>query len=214
MTSTSPKNTAQQYWDDFYRDREQKRSGGPNVLLVREVTSMPPGTALDLGCAEGSDALWLAGLGWRVTAADVSATALRRAAERAAEAGLADRIDWQRHDLSQSFPEGSYDLVSAQFLHSPVAREGERESILALAARAVAPGGVLLVVSHAGWPSWQQEPPFDYHFPTNAEIRDGLGLARDEWTVETDELLTRELPGPDGRPGSRADAVLKLRRTA
>ncbi|MER5304217.1 class I SAM-dependent methyltransferase [Streptomyces lasiicapitis] len=212
MTSTPPKNTAQQYWDDFYRDPGTGGSGEPNVLLVREVASLTPGTALDLGCAGGSDALWLAGLGWRVTAADVSATALRRAAERAADAGLTDRIDWQRHDLSESFPEGSYDLVSAQFLHSPVARDGEREDILDRAADAVAPGGVLVIGSHAGWPSWQDEPPFAHHFPTNAEMLARLDPARRGWTVETDELLTRELAGPDGRPGTRADSVLRLRR--
>ncbi|EPH46782.1 class I SAM-dependent methyltransferase [Streptomyces aurantiacus] len=215
MTDTSSPRSAQAYWEDFYRDRDRDAAPDrprPNELLVREVAGLPSGTALDLGCAEGGDALWLAERGWRVTAVDVSATVLRRAAGRAARAGLDELIDWQRHDLSQSFPEGSFDLVSAQFLHSPVARDGEREGILGRAADAVAPGGVLVIGSHAGWPSWQDEPPFAYHFQTNAEMLAQLGPAGREWTVETDELLTRELPGPDGRPGSRADAVLTLRR--
>lgn len=213
MTDTSPSRGAQAYWEDFYRDREAAADRPrPNELLVREVAGLPAGTALDLGCAEGGDALWLAERGWRVTAVDVSATALRRGAEHAARAGLDALVDWRRHDLSESFPEGTFDLVSAQFLHSPVAREGEREGIIARAADAVAPGGVLVVGSHAGWASWQDEPPFDYRFPTNAGTLALLGAGRREWTVETDELLTREVAAPDGRPGTRADAVLKLRR--
>jgi SAM-dependent methyltransferase len=166
---------------------------------------------LDLGCGEGADAIWLAQRSWRVTAADVSETALRRAAARAAGAGLAGRIDWQQHDLSRTFPPGVFDLVSAQFLHSPVALDGEREAILRRAARAVAPGGVLLIVGHAGWPSWQLEVPAEVHFPTTAEVLDSLGLEPGGWQVELEELVTRELTGPDGQPGSRTDSVLRIR---
>ncbi|MER7661684.1 MULTISPECIES: class I SAM-dependent methyltransferase [unclassified Streptomyces] len=214
MTDSPTPNSAQQYWEGFYRERDtpSERAGKPNELLVREAGSLAPGTALDLGCAEGGDAIWLAGQGWRVTATDVSKTALRRAAGRAAEAGLAERVDWQQHDLSRSFPDGRFDLVSAQFLHSPVEAVGERTGILRRAAQAVAPGGVLLIVGHAGWPSWQTAPPFDYHFPTTGEVLASLALEPGAWHVEIEELLTRELPGPDGRTGTRADNVLKVRR--
>ncbi|MFI9274444.1 class I SAM-dependent methyltransferase [Kitasatospora sp. NPDC052896] len=216
MTDTSPQSTAHEYWEEFYRDRESPwgRVRRPNEPLVREVSELPPGTALDLGCSEGTDAIWLADRGWRVTAVDVSATALRRAAANAAHAGVAEWIDWQRHDLSQSFPAGHFDLVSAQFLHSPVELEGERTAILRRAAEAVAPGGVLLIVGHAGWPSWQHTPHFDYHFPTTAEVLDSLDLAPGRWRVERDELFTRELTDPDGLPGTREDNVLRLRHTA
>ncbi|MGP3999392.1 class I SAM-dependent methyltransferase [Streptomyces sp. 8N706] len=215
MTDTSPQTTAEQYWEDFYQERESPwgTSGKPNELLVREVGPLAPGTALDLGCSEGSDAIWLAERGWRVTAADVSATALRRAAARADSAGLSGRIDWQQHDLSQSFPAGIFDLVSAQFLHSPVAREAEREAILSRAAEAVAPGGVLLIVGHAGWPSWMQEPPHDVHFPTTSEVLGSLDLAPRQWDVEVDEVLYRELTGPEGQPGTHTDNILRVRRT-
>ncbi|MFI9009115.1 SAM-dependent methyltransferase [Actinosynnema sp. NPDC053489] len=202
----------EEYWENFYRERGQVWTGKPNELLVREVAHLDPGTALDLGCGEGGDALWLAEQGWSVTAVDVSETALARGAARAVEAGLAGRIDWQRHDLARSFPTGEFDLVSAQFLHSQVAVEGEREGILARAAGAVAPGGVLLVVGHGGWASWQHDhPPFDYRFPTNADVLASLPLGP-EWVVEVDEAVTRDAAGREGEHGTRTDVVLRLRR--
>ncbi|WP_431971175.1 SAM-dependent methyltransferase [Nocardia sp. bgisy134] len=207
MTET----TAQEYWEDFYREREQMWTGKPNVLLVREAADLAPGAALDLGCGEGGDAIWLAERGWRVLAADVSATALERAAERAAAAGVGDRITWERHDLAHSFPEGSFDLVSAQFLHSPVAADGERDKILRLAAEAVAPGGVLIVVAHAGWPTWMTEPPF-FEFPTIPGTLAALDPKPGEWRVETEEVVGREWPGPEGQDGRREDTVLRIRR--
>jgi SAM-dependent methyltransferase len=203
--------SAEQYWEERYRDEDRVWSGRPNPLLVREAESLPPGTALDLGCGEGGDAIWLAAQGWRVTAVDVSATALRRGADHARDAGVEAGIRWEQHDLSRSFPEGAFDLVSAQFLHSPVAVEGEREAILRRAAAAVAPGGILLVVGHAGWPSWQEEPPFDHHFPTTGEVLDALDLEPGRWRVELEEVVERELPDPDGRPGRREDNVLRMR---
>jgi SAM-dependent methyltransferase len=204
--------SAEQYWEERYRDEGRVWSGRPNPLLVREAGSFPPGHALDLGCGEGGDAIWLAAQGWRVTAVDVSATALRRGAEHARDAGVAARISWERHDLSRSFPEGAFDLVSAQFLHSPVAADGEREAILRLAAAAVAPGGILLVVGHIGWPSWHEESPVHVHFPTTGEVLDALALEPRRWHVELEEVVERELSDPDGRPGRREDNVLRVRR--
>ncbi|MDX6349032.1 MAG: hypothetical protein QOF84_3822, partial [Streptomyces sp.] len=95
---------AEAYWDDRYAQNQRMWSGAPNAALVREVSDLAPGTALDLGCGEGGDAIWLARRGWRVTATDISGIALDRAAGHAAAAGVADRIDWQRHDLAESFP--------------------------------------------------------------------------------------------------------------
>jgi SAM-dependent methyltransferase len=202
----------EQFWEDFYQDRDQVWSGQPNPLLVREVTSLTPGTALDVGCGEGADAIWLARHGWRVTAADVSATALHRAAAHAAEAGVADRVAWARHDLTRSFPGGFFDLVSAQFLQSPVAAQGEREAILSRSAGAVAPGGTLLIASHAAGPSWGETRPSDYHFPTIPEILDALNLPGDRWRVEVAELVERDVIGPEGQPGRRGDTVIRARR--
>ncbi|MCQ4083138.1 methyltransferase domain-containing protein [Streptomyces sp. RB6PN25] len=215
MTDATSAQSAEQFWEERYQGQDRAWSGKPNEPLVRETASLSPGTALDLGCGEGADAIWLAEQGWRVTAVDLSATALRRAAAAAADAGVAERIDWQRHDLSATFPQGRFDLVSAQFLHSPVAAEGERPGILRRAADAVAEGGVLLIVGHAGWPSWQcGQPPFHYTFPTTGDVLDQLALPDGEWEVETEDEIVRDAPDPEGRPGTRTDNILKVRRTA
>ncbi|CCH31654.1 methyltransferase domain-containing protein [Actinosynnema sp. NPDC047251] len=204
--------TTEQFWEGFYLDRDQVWSGEPNPLLVREVAGLTPGTALDLGCAEGGDVVWLARQGWRVLGVDVSATALGRAAARAAGAGVADLVAFERHDLGETFPAGEFDLVSAQYLHSPVAVEGERGGILRHAADAVAPGGVLVIGGHAGWPSWVTEHPHgDIVLPTTAEVLRSLDLG-EGWQVETDEVVRREMADPDGNPGHRDDNVLRIRR--
>ncbi|MGN9844469.1 FAD-dependent oxidoreductase [Nonomuraea sp. H19] len=202
--------SAEEHWDSRYAERPQIWSGEPNVALVREAADLAPGRALDLGCGEGGDAVWLARRGWHVTAVDVSGVALERAGGHAAAAGVGDRIDWQRHDLGASFPEGVYDLVSAHFLHSFV--ELPREKILRTAATAVAPGGVLLVVGHAGWPSWEHTPHADVHFPTPQEVLDSLELTEGEWEVQVCEEYERTQTAPDGGPGTRTDNILKVRR--
>ncbi|MFJ5924736.1 FAD-dependent oxidoreductase [Kitasatospora sp. NPDC092948] len=152
---------AVEFWENRYGESEQIWSGRPNASLTREVADLAPGHALDLGCGEGGDAIWLAQQGWQVTAVDISQVALDRAAARAAVEGVADRISWQRTDLANAFPTGRYDLVSAQFLHSPA--EFPRERVLRHAADAVAPGGTLLIVSHAVAPVRFNDPQNHQH---------------------------------------------------
>ncbi|MFI6100149.1 class I SAM-dependent methyltransferase [Lentzea sp. NPDC051213] len=199
--------TAQEFWESFYSERDQVWSGKPNPLLVREAAHLTPGSALDIGCAEGGDAVWLAARGWRVLGVDVSQVALDRAVKHASDAGV--EIAVERHDLKVTFPEGEYDLVSAQFLHSPVEEDGERDSILRKASEAVAPGGYLIVGGHAGAPSWSEHQ--DYYFPTTKDVLDHLRLT-DNWIVVTDEVVEREITGPDGQAETRKDNVLTVKR--
>lgn len=203
-----------EFWDDFYGAAERRWSGNANGLLVAEVTDLPAGTALDLGCGEGGDAIWLAQRGWQVTAVDVARAALASGAEHAAAAGVGARIRWDRHDLDETFPTGSYDLVAACYLHSPV--ELARTAILRAAAAAVAPGGTLVIVGHAGPPSWTQ--PDDGHghgvaFPSAAEVLAGLGLDA-EWYVERCADVDQAMTDPDGAPATRPDSVVRARRVA
>ena len=136
----------QQTYDELYRSAPAVWSGRPNRQLVVEAGGLPPGTALDAGCGEGADALWLAERGWQVTAVDFSAVALERGAARAREEGLDDRVEWVQADLSTWTPgEGRFGLVTAHYLHS---RGPERTALLRRLAAAVAPGGTLLVVGH------------------------------------------------------------------
>lgn len=205
----APGNEIERFWDDHYEARRGKWDGKPNALLVGELSGLTPGTALDLGCGQGGDAIWLATNGWGVTAVDVSATALTLAAGHAAAAGVSEAIDWQRHDLALSFPDGSFDLVSACYLHSPV--ELPRGLVLRRAAAAVAPGGTLVVVGHAGSPSWADHDP-EVSFPTLPEVLDDLALEAGQWEVKRSDLVTRQRLDPDGRPGSTPDNVLHIGR--
>jgi SAM-dependent methyltransferase len=217
MPAPSPTDTAQTYWDDFYRGWQPPADwvARPNPLLVGEVSGLAAGTALDLGCGAGDNAIWLAERGWRVTAVDVSATVLARAAVSAARVGVSDRIDWQELDLTRSFPAGVFDLVSAQFLHSPVAGERERNAVFVSAAAAVAPGGTLLFISHAGFPSWLAGPPPGFlaeQLVPNSVILDVVRAGPGEWGVESEEVHAREVSGPEGQAGTVDDAVLRMRR--
>ena len=107
-------------WEERYSGEEKIWSGEPNPQLVAEVSGLTPGTALDVGCGEGGDVIWLARQGWRVTGADFSANGLARAARHAEEAGVADRTDWWQVDARTFAADGrSFDLVTTHFLHPP-----------------------------------------------------------------------------------------------
>ncbi len=119
-------NNAEQFWDDIYKASSPLSSGRPGDLVTRFAGDLTPGKALELGCARGDDAVWLAHKGWSVVATDISATALDYARQNADRSGVADRISFERHNLSQSFPEGMFDLVYASFFQSPVAFPGPK----------------------------------------------------------------------------------------
>jgi SAM-dependent methyltransferase len=180
-----------------------------NVQFAEIASTLTPGRALDLGCGEGADALWLAERGWHVTAVDISDTALRRAAEDAEARDLGDRIVFERHDLSETFPAGSFDLVSAQFLHSTVRLD--RTVVLRRGAEAVLPGGMLLIIDHGSAPPWASEMHRDHHFATPDEVLGELRLA-DEWERVRVAGVEREAVGPEGQVGTTTDNVMVLRR--
>jgi 2-polyprenyl-3-methyl-5-hydroxy-6-metoxy-1,4-benzoquinol methylase len=195
--------TATEFWEDFYATGRARWSGAPNRSLVDEVAGLAPGSALDLGCGQGGDAIWLAGQGWTVTAVDVSATALEAAERNAAEAGVT--ITWERHELGASFPAGMFDLVASTFLHSPVPLP--RVEILRAAAAAVAPGGTLLVIGHA--PS---EAHHKHDLPGPEQVLADLALPTGTWQVPTCELRDLEHAFRDEDPHQRVDSVLRVQR--
>jgi SAM-dependent methyltransferase len=201
---------AQQAWEEHYGARERVWSGRVNVRLAELVEPMPPGRALDLGCGEGADAMWLAEHGWHVTAVDISQTALDRAAADAANGNLASRIDFQRHDLTQTFPTGEFDLVSAQFLHSTVPMD--RVRLLRRAADAVAVGGSLVVVDHGAAPPWPSEHQHHHEFPTPDEVVSSLNLDETQWDRVQVAAVERNALGPEGQQAVLTDNVMVLRR--
>lgn len=200
---------AQHVWEERYGERERIWSGKVNERLAEVAGSLTPGRALDLGCGEGADAIWLAEHGWQVTAVDISQTALDRARDDAAKRNLADRIDFQRRDLTESLPSGAFDLVSAQFLHST--QQWDRAQLLRRAADTVAPQGTLLIVDHAAGPPWAQHHHHD--FQSADEVVASLNLDAAQWNRERVETVEREATGPDGQRAALTDNVIVLRLT-
>lgn len=203
---------AVRFWDGVHAARPAATDPLPNARLTETVAGLPPGDVLDLGCGAGGDALWLARQGWRVTAVDVSSVAIERLTALAVAHGLAGRITAQRHDLRDSFPDGAFDLVGAHYLHTPL--DLDRATVLRAAARALRPGGRLLVVDHgstAPW-SWNQDP--DVRYPTPQEVAADLALDPATWTVERTDSPRRTATGPEGLTAEVTDHVLIVRRTA
>jgi SAM-dependent methyltransferase len=191
-------------WEEMYSGSEQVFSGNPNAVLVTEVTGLPPGQALDVGCGEGADSIWLARNGWQVTAVDVAPTALRRGV--AASHDVAERIAWTRADLTRTPPPArSFDLVSVQYF--PLLHQPDHRALHGLLS-AVAPGGTLLVVSHdpADLAHRDDIDIDDYYQPP--EIADLLDAT---WTVVVSETRRRTTPGPPGTNHTH-DVVLRARR--
>jgi trans-aconitate methyltransferase len=135
-------------------------SGAPEVAptpvnedLAEIARKLAPGKALDLGCGEGANSIWLATQGWTVRSVDMSASAISEASAAASGAGVTVLFDVA--DISEWRPASRYDLVICTF--ALPARGMGRSRMLEMAAAAVAPGGSLLVtefdisLARQGW---------------------------------------------------------------
>lgn len=208
----APTDDPRTFWESHYERQRERFRGNPNALALQHLEDLEPGSALELGSGQGADAIWLARRGWSVLAVDLSETVLRLADERGREAGVADRVEWRAHDLSASVPEGSFDLVLSSYTQSPVALP--RIEVLRQAAERVAPGGALLVVGHAGVPSFAPEghgPPA-HEMPDAATLIAALDLPDGDWSVDRREDVERAITDPEGRPATRLDSVVRFRR--
>ena len=190
-------------WNRRYAEVDSLWSAKPNRFLVAEVEGLEPGRALDLACGEGQNAIWLAGLGWEVTAVDYADVAIAKGTERAARAGVA--VDFAARDLLEYRPESrAFDLVLVLYLH--MSSEGLR-LVLERAADAVAPGGTLVLIGHdllnlnegVGGPS---DPDLLF-------TPDDIAAELPELEVEKAERLLRDVDGHD-RPA--IDALVRARR--
>jgi SAM-dependent methyltransferase len=137
------------YWDAHWQQAHDRPDTGrevpPNPHLLDEVGPLAPGTALEAGCGEGAEAIWLAEAGWVVTAVDISDEALGRAAGRAAARGVGDRVTWVRADLGSWEPAAPFDLVTTHYAHPSMPQLEFYDRLGSW----VALGGSLLIVGHA-----------------------------------------------------------------
>ncbi|RYH00896.1 class I SAM-dependent methyltransferase [Salipiger sp. IMCC34102] len=196
-------------WNDIYAKGPQTSSGKPGLALTQFAGPLRAGTALELGCARGDDAVWLAGRGWQITAVDVSSVALDIAARNAEAAGVAHLIWLAVHDLALSFPDGQFDLVTASFLHSP--QDWPRGEVLAKGAAAVAPGGHLLIIEHASRAPWSWSPE-NTRFPTAEQTLASMQLDSKDWAHRCLCPIARSASGPGGQSATVTDNILFLQR--
>lgn len=195
-------------WDERYGGDERVWSGKVNPQLPLLTADLAPGRAVDLGCGEGGDVLWLADRGWEATGVDFSATGLEHAAVLAEQAGVAERTTWEQADLRTWTPDGrQWDLVTSHYLHLPSEHMAE---VVRNAAAAVATGGTLVVVGHH---------PDDVG-PASRHRRDMMWLAEelaehlDPATFDVRTEVAERTGTGHGRDVVVRDAVLVARRRA
>ncbi|GMQ93580.1 MAG: class I SAM-dependent methyltransferase [Acidimicrobiia bacterium] len=206
--SASESNAAK--WDKRHSGQPSDMwSGHPNETLLAETSGLAPGRAVDIGCGEGADAIWLASHGWQVTGVDISQVALERAASNARENGVS--VEWICTDVTANPPTaGGYELVSA---HYPALLHSVNDAAIEALLTGVSPGGTLLVVGHA---PIDPEYAISHGFNPDDYIQPADVAARldESWTIEVDETRPRRPTSPGGSSPHDQDTVLKARRNA
>lgn len=184
------------HWSDAADQADVSQGGGrqvpANPYLLAESAHLPPGTALDVGCGTGAEALWLAGRNWSVTGADISASALAAAIDRAARTSLSGRVEWVEADLTTWEPDRSWDLVVTSYAHPQTGQLAFYQRI----ASWVAPGGTLLIVGHLHTDTSHHDdlPGVGRHHPEHATAtRSGIVdlLQGRDWRIDASYDTTR-----------------------
>ena len=131
----------QPFWEQSYRDPNAVAfSKGPTSDVAEYYSLIPPGSSiLDVGCGEGRNAIFLAGLGHTAEGFDLSQAGVAKAQAIAAAQGLSIRF-WE-HDLAVFEFEKDYDVIlSHGVLH--LAEKQARDAFIRRAQAHTAPGGL------------------------------------------------------------------------
>ncbi len=128
--------------DDFtYGPSGGCRLWSPNEFVEEVAPLLPPGRALDLGCGTGRDAVYLASLGWEVTAVDHLPDALERARQLEAKYLPNMGVDWVQGDLDENLtPLGAEFDIITMFFHYDL-------NLVSRALHLLSPGGTILIES-------------------------------------------------------------------
>ncbi|WJW76025.1 methyltransferase domain-containing protein [Thiohalobacter sp. IOR34] len=161
-------------WEERYSAEEYAYGTEPNDFLAAMAGRLPTGRCLCVAEGEGRNAVYLAGLGHRVTAVDSAAAGLAKARRLAAERGV--EIDCRQADLAD-FPiqPDSWDSVVSIFCHLPPVLRADLHRRLVAGLR---PGGMLLLEAY-----------------TPTQIALGTGGPPDAALTMTLDELRRELEG-------------------
>lgn len=119
----------------------------PGRMVRAASKMMPPGTALDLGCGDGKNILYLENLGWKVDGIDISSIALKRAHDRFNEVNHnhkgrlihACAVEWKSNNLK-------YDLIVAYGLYHCLS-DSEVDIVHKKVNDALNPGGLFAVAT-------------------------------------------------------------------
>jgi SAM-dependent methyltransferase len=199
------------FWNERYRAAPHVWSANPNPQLVAEIANLVPGRALDVGCGEGADAIWLARQGWEVVATDISSVALDRASQHARRSDpvAATRIVWRHADLLLTPPDpDAFELVTAQFMQLPPEPRSRMFTALATSVRS---GGWLLVVGHH-----LSDLSTGVHRPQMPDLLysadDIAGLLDDSWAIVVNEARPRSAITLEGDEVTIHDVVMLATR--
>ncbi len=196
-------------WNDRYASSDSVWGIEPNQFVRAQLIAgkIPSGRALDLGCGEGRNALWLASQGWDVLGIDFSEAAIDKARDQAVEAGLRARFE-VGDVLSYPLDDRGFDLVLIAYIQfAPEARM----QLLDRAQAALAAGGTLLIVAHDitnledGYGGPQSSSVLWSVDDTEAHLHD--------LEVEVAEVVERHVDTEQG-PRTALDTLVRARRRA
>ncbi len=186
-------------WDEKYGETHRHWSHTPNLFVADRLHDAAPGRGLDLGAGEGRNSVWLASLGWEMTAVDFSRVAIER--------GVADSdaVDFVVADVREWEPEGRYDLILIAYIHLT---EPDLEKVVRKAREWLTPGGELFMIGHDvsnvehghGGP---QDPAILWHVDEVCDWLDGM-------TIIEAQVVRRPFDTEDGREFAR-DALIRAR---
>jgi SAM-dependent methyltransferase len=208
MTETFDRNFWERRWSQALRESAHAvAQRPPNAHLLAEAADLRPGLALDAGAGHGSESLWLAARGWRVTAVDFSAVALDHARSRAESlsADVAERIEWIEGDLATwTPPPDHYDLVACLYVHVA----GSVPEMVRRLAAGVAIGGTMLLVGHR-----PVDPATGAPTPAAGQVQVSVDTALAALDPRRWEIIVAE-DRPREATGTGVDAVVRVRRLA
>ena len=187
-------------WDERYRGHDHVWSVTPNLFVADRLGSSTPGSGLDLAAGEGRNAIWLASLGWEMTAVDFSEVAVGKGRARS------EGVDFVVGDVRTWEPEQTFDLILIAYLHLT---PPDYETVVRRAEDWLAPGGELFLIGHdvsnlaEGW-GGPQYPELLWDVPEVLGWLDGMAI------IEA-EVVKRPVDTDDGRKYAR-DTLVRARK--
>ena len=90
----------------------------------------------------------------------------------------------------------------------------DRSKVLANAAAALRPNGLLVIVDHGSAPPWASKLDHHHEFPSAEEVVAGMKLSDDEFERVRVDAVERQAVGPEAQQRPWMDNVIVLRRRA